>query len=95
VLIIALSVWLSESQVSGYFENSALECHLLGCSKGRISAIPSQTAIARWDKSGSGDFARLLFEALNDLLLNVSVPIQCEDDHLKLIVSFGSGYECF
>jgi hypothetical protein len=72
--------------VSGYFENSALECHLLGCSKGRISATLSQTVIARWDKSGSGDFARLLFKALDDLLLTLSVPIQCENDRLKLIL---------
>jgi hypothetical protein len=78
--------------LSGHFGNVALECHLLFCSKAGISATLSGSVIAKRMDFESADLSVLSFEALDDLLLSSSVMIESEDQLLRLILNFGSGY---
>jgi hypothetical protein len=83
----AIPVGRSERLLSGYFGNAPLECHLLGCSKAGNAAILPVSLIEKQMDFESTDIS---FEALDDLLLSLSVKIESEDSLLRLLLNFES-----
>jgi hypothetical protein len=88
-----IAIGVSDRLLSFHFGNGGLEHDFLCCAKAGIAATLSGSVIERQMNFKSEDLSDLSFEGLDDLLLRYAVPLETEDELLKIVLKLGLGYD--